>query len=86
MNLMGLMCTKSRDSKRYVLVVIDDFSRYSFVSFLREKLETIDHLKSLLTKIQLQINHPIIRIRSDRRKEFENVIFNLFCKSKMIKQ
>ena len=37
MDLMGPMHTKSRGGKRYVLVVVDDFSRYSFVSFLREK-------------------------------------------------
>ena len=37
MDLIGPMRTKSRGGKRYVLVVVNDFSRYSFVSFLREK-------------------------------------------------
>ena len=37
MDLMGLKCTEStRSGKRYVLVVVDDFLRYSFMSFLRE--------------------------------------------------
>ena len=43
MDLMGPMHTKSRSGKRYVLVVVDDFSRYSFVSFLRKKYEVIEH-------------------------------------------
>ena len=52
MDIMGHLCTKCRGVKRYVLVVVDDFSRYSFVSFLKEKLETREHLKSLFTRIQ----------------------------------
>ena len=70
---MGPMRTKSRGGKRYVLVVVDDFSRYSFVSFLKEKLEAIEHLKSLFDRIQVEIGHPIVRIRSDRGREFDNV-------------
>ena len=73
MDLMGPMRTKSRGGKRYVLVVVDDFSRYSFVSFLKEKLEAIEHLKSLFDRIQVEIGHPIVRIRSDRGREFDNV-------------
>ena len=66
MDLRDPMPTQSRGGKRYVLVVVDDFSRYSFVSFLREKSEVIEHLKSLFNIIQGDIGHPIVRIRSDR--------------------
>ena len=52
MDLMGHLCTNSEGVKRYVLVVVDDFSRYFFVSFLKEKSETIEHLKSLFIRIQ----------------------------------
>ena len=65
-------------------MVVDDFSRYYFVSFLREKLETIEYLKSLFNKIQAKIGHPIIRIRSNRGKEFDNVDVDIFYKSKGI--
>ena len=41
MDLICPMRTKSRGGKRYVLVVVDDFSRYSFVSFIRGKSEAI---------------------------------------------
>ena len=66
MDLRDLMPTQSKGGKRYVLVVVDDFSRYSFMSFLREKSEVIEHLKSLFNIIQGDIGHPIVRIRSDR--------------------
>ena len=34
---MGPMHIESRSGKRFVLVVVDDFSRYFFVSFFKEK-------------------------------------------------
>ena len=66
MDLMGLMRIESIGGKRYALVVEDDFSRYSFVSILREKSEAIEHLKSLFNRIQVEIGRPSVRIRSDR--------------------
>ena len=85
MDLMGLMWTESRSGKRYVLVVVDNFSRYSFGSFLREKSKAIEHLKSLFNKEQVEISHQIIRIKSDRGSEFDNVDVDLFCELKGIK-
>ena len=58
---------------------------YSFVSFLREKSWEVEHLKSLFNRIQVEIIGPIVRIRSDRRREFDNVDVDLFCDSKRIK-
>ena len=55
MNLMDPMCTKNKGGKRYVLVVVDHILRYFFVSFLTEKFKTIDHLKSLFNRIQVEI-------------------------------
>lgn len=85
MDLMGSMCTESRGGKRYVLIVVDDFSKYSFVCFLREKSETIKHLKSLYIRIQVEIGYPIVRIMSDREREFDNVDVDIFYESKGIK-
>ena len=78
MDLMGRMRIKSRGGKIYVLVVVDDFSRY-FVIFLKEKSKAIEHLKSLFNRIQVEIGRPSVRIRSDRGREFDNVDVNVFC-------
>ena len=43
MDLIGPMWIESRGGKKYVLVNVDDFSRYFFVSFLREKSKVIEH-------------------------------------------
>ena len=55
------------------------------MSFLREKSKVIEHLKSLFNRIQVEIGHPIIRIRSDRGREFNNVDVDIFCESNGIK-
>ena len=83
---MGPMRTESRGGNRYVLVVVDDFSRYSFVSFLKEKLEAIEHLKSVFDRIQVEISHQIVRIKSDRGREFDSMDVDFFCELKGIKQ
>ena len=85
MDLMGPMRTESKGEKRYVLVEVDDFSRYSSVCFLRENNETLKHLKSLFKRIQIEQGHPIIRIQSDRGREFDNTEVDLLCESKGIK-
>lgn len=53
--------------------------------FLREKYDTIEHLKSLCTGIQVEIGHQIVRIGNDKGIKFDNVDVNLFCDSKGIK-
>lgn len=79
MDLMGSMCIESKYGKGYVLVVVDDFSRYSFVSFLREKSKTIKYLKSLhITRIQVKEGYPIVGIRSDKGREFDDVEIDHF--------
>ena len=52
MDLMGPMRIESKGGKRYVIMVVDDFSRY-FVHFLKEKSEAIVHLKFLFNRIQV---------------------------------
>ena len=85
MDLMSSMQLESRGGKGYVLVVVGDFSRYFFVSFLKEKSKAIKNLKSLFNRIQVEIGHLLVKIRSDKRREFDNIDVDLFSKSKEIK-
>ena len=66
-------------------MVVDDFSRYSIVSFLRDKFEVIEHLKSLFNRIKIEIGHQIVRIMSDRGREFDNIDVDLLCEVNGIK-
>ena len=61
------------------MVVVDDFSRYSWVEFLREKLEACEKMAKLYKRLQNEKGVPIIKIRSDHGKKFENAKFEAFC-------
>jgi len=51
-DLMGPMQVASIGGKRYVLVVDDDFSKFTSVNFIREKSDTFETLKELCTQLQ----------------------------------
>ena len=75
---MGPTRTESLGGKRYIMVIVDDFSRYTWVEFLREKLEACEKLEILCKKLQNDKGAPIVKMRSDRGKEFENARFESF--------
>ena len=85
MDLMGLMHVESIGGKRYVFVVVNDFSRFTWVNFIREKLDTFDVIKEPCTQLQREKDIAIVRIRSDHGIEFENVKFNEYCSGEGIK-
>ena len=84
-DLMGPARTESIGGKRYIMVVVDDFSRYSWVEFLRKKSEACDKMERLCKRLQNEKGVPIVKIRSDHGKEFENAKFEAFCNEHSIK-
>ena len=85
-DLMGPTRTESLGGKRYTMVVVDDFLRYSWVEFLREKSEACDKMERLCMRLQNEKGVPIVKIRSDHGKEFENTKFEAFCNEHGIKK
>jgi transposase InsO family protein len=64
----------------YVLVVVDDYSRYVWVLFLEEKGETFGFVRDLALRLRNERHGDVIRaIRSDNGSEFENSHFETFC-------
>ncbi|XP_045792093.1 uncharacterized protein LOC123886861 [Trifolium pratense] len=84
MDLMGPIQVESLGGKRYAYVVVDDFSRYTWINFSREKSETFDVFKDLCAQLQREKDNVVLRIRSDHGKEFENSKFSDFCASEGI--
>lgn len=88
MDLMGPMQTESIGRKKYVLVCVDDFSRFTWVDFLREKSDTFEAFKKLCKRLMKEkdtVIGKIVRIRSDHGTEFENSKFSSFCDEHGIK-
>ncbi|GMQ09628.1 hypothetical protein CsSME_00052926 [Camellia sinensis var. sinensis] len=82
MDLIGPTRTESIGGKRYIFLTIDDYTRFSWVNFLREKSDAFDAFKSLVLKIQNEHGvsiRRIIRIQTDYGREFENSSFLDFC-------
>ncbi|GJR10953.1 retrovirus-related pol polyprotein from transposon TNT 1-94 [Tanacetum coccineum] len=84
MDLCGQMRVASINGKRYILVIVDDYSRYTWTLFLRSKDETPEVLKDFLTMIQRNLQALVISVRTDRGTEFLNKTLNPFFKEEGI--
>ncbi|GJV36293.1 putative ribonuclease H-like domain-containing protein [Tanacetum coccineum] len=86
MDLFGPTSVRSLNHKTYCLVITDDFSRFSWVFFLRTKDETSGILKDFIRQIKNQLNQKVKTIRCDNGTEFKNMDFIEFYGSKGIKR
>ncbi|GKC10647.1 putative ribonuclease H-like domain-containing protein, partial [Tanacetum coccineum] len=85
MDLFRPTFVKSLMKKMYCLVVTDDYSRFSWVSFLATKDKTSEILKTFITGIENLIDLKVKVIRCDNGTEFKNKVMNQFCEIKGIK-
>nr|GEU75507.1 retrovirus-related Pol polyprotein from transposon TNT 1-94 [Tanacetum cinerariifolium] len=85
MDLCGPMRVASINGKKYILVIVDDYSRYTWTLFLRSKVETPEVLKEFLMMIQRNLQALVITVRTDRGTEFLNKTLNAFFKEQGIK-
>nr|GEY96692.1 retrovirus-related Pol polyprotein from transposon TNT 1-94 [Tanacetum cinerariifolium] len=72
MDLCGPMRIASINGKRYVLVIVDDYSRYTWVHFLRSKDEAPEVITKFLKRITILLQSPVIIISTDNGTEFKN--------------
>ena len=79
MDIFGPSRTTSLGGKSYPFVIVDDFSRYTWVLFLAHKNDVFHEFSKLCRKIQNEKGFTISCISSDHGREFENVEFQSFC-------
>ncbi|GKC75404.1 retrovirus-related pol polyprotein from transposon TNT 1-94 [Tanacetum coccineum] len=76
MDLCGPMRVQTINGKKYILVfflvIVDDYSRFTWVKFLRSKDETPEVVIKFLKQIQVGLNKTIRYIRTDNGTEFVN--------------
>ena len=84
MDSIGLVNVISISKKIYDLMIVDDYSNYTWVLFLHSKDEApqmvIDHVKL----IELDSKCPVRAIRSNNGTEFKNAVLNDFYADKGI--
>jgi transposase InsO family protein len=78
MDLFGPPTHESLGGKKYCLVIVDDYSRYTWVYFFKYKHETQQTVKDFTNEVQRQYGQDILMIRSDNGTEFKNYTLNDF--------
>jgi len=84
MDLFGPVNVLSIGRKSYCLVIVDDYSHYTWVYFLGHKNETADLIKRFVIWIENQTSTRVKAIRSDNGTEFKNITMDTFCAEKGI--
>jgi hypothetical protein len=86
MDTVGPSRVRSMGGKWYVLVIVDDYSRYSWVFFLESKHEVLEHFQSWALRLNNEHPNCLKAIRSDNGAEFKNASFDEFCLEHEIEQ
>ncbi|GJT14212.1 retrovirus-related pol polyprotein from transposon TNT 1-94 [Tanacetum coccineum] len=72
MDLCGPMRVGSINGKKYILVIVDDYSRYTWVYFLRTKDEAPDMIIDFINQVQRNLKAQILTIQNDNGTKFKN--------------
>nr|GFA41009.1 ribonuclease H-like domain-containing protein [Tanacetum cinerariifolium] len=70
MDLSGPMRVQTINGNEYILVIIDDHLRFTWVKFLRSKDENLEVVINILKQIQVSLNKTVRFIRIDDGTEF----------------
>ncbi|GKE82116.1 retrovirus-related pol polyprotein from transposon TNT 1-94 [Tanacetum coccineum] len=72
MDLCGPMRVTSVNGKKYILVIVNDYTRFTWVKCLRSKDEAPDFIIKFLKMIQVWLKVSVRRIKADNGTEFVN--------------
>ncbi|GKC79701.1 retrovirus-related pol polyprotein from transposon TNT 1-94 [Tanacetum coccineum] len=78
MDLCGPMRVASINGKRYILVIVDDYLRFTWVRFLRTKDEAPEAIINCIKNIQVRLNTTVRNVRTDNGTEFVNQTLHEF--------
>ncbi|GJZ24578.1 retrovirus-related pol polyprotein from transposon TNT 1-94, partial [Tanacetum coccineum] len=72
MDLCGPIRVASINGNKYIRVIVDDYSRYTWVYFLHSNDETPEIIKKFIAQAQLNYKAKVCKIRIDNGTEFKN--------------
>jgi hypothetical protein len=84
MDTIGPSRVRSMGGKWYVLVIVDDYSRYSWFFFLESKDEVFEHFWSLALRLNNEHLNYLKPIHSDNETEFKNTFLMSFTLSMVL--
>ncbi|GJW15297.1 retrovirus-related pol polyprotein from transposon TNT 1-94 [Tanacetum coccineum] len=86
MDLFGPVSLMFINHEKYTLVIVDEYSRYTWVHFLRKKSQAPEIFMSFMRMVENQNDVKVKQIRTDNRTEFRNQELESFCDKKGISQ
>ncbi|CAI7860702.1 unnamed protein product, partial [Closterium sp. NIES-54] len=92
MDVWGPARVRGQGHERYFLLVVDDYSRYTTVFPLRSKGDVTEVLIDWIRTARLQLSEsfgsdfPVLRLHSDRGREFSSASLGAFCRAQGIRQ
>ncbi|GJT58136.1 retrovirus-related pol polyprotein from transposon TNT 1-94 [Tanacetum coccineum] len=86
MDLFGPVTPRSINHEKYTLVIVDEYSTYTWVYFLKKKSQAPETIMSLIKRVENQNDIKVKQLRSNNGTEFINSILVNFCDEKWIYQ
>nr|GEU78046.1 retrovirus-related Pol polyprotein from transposon TNT 1-94 [Tanacetum cinerariifolium] len=71
MDLCGPMRVASINRKKYILVIVDDYSQFTWVYFLHSKDKTLEIIKKFIAQAQLNYKSKVCKIRTDNEPDLQ---------------
>ena len=84
MDLCGLIKPPTLGGKSYFLLIVDDFSRYMWISLVSLMAEALQGFKKFRMMAEAEIKRKLKCARSDRGGEFLSKEFILYCEENVI--
>ena len=84
MDLCGPMRIQSTGGNKYIFVLVDDYTRYTWTLFLRSKDQAYSAFFSLISLLENSLQARLRALRSDNGLEFKNSSFLDFCRERGI--
>jgi transposase InsO family protein len=85
MDLFGPVAYLSIRGSKYDLLIVDDFSHFTWVFFLQDKSETQGTLKRFLRRAQNEFELKVKKMRSDNGSMFKNLKVEEYLEEEGIK-
>jgi hypothetical protein len=86
MDLCGPSRQEGTEKGKYFMLIIDDYSRITWVAFLKEKTEAFEKFKKFKALTENQTNKRLKAVRSNSGGEFISSYFKEFCDKHGIKR
>ncbi|GJX61361.1 retrovirus-related pol polyprotein from transposon TNT 1-94 [Tanacetum coccineum] len=86
MDLFGPVTPRSINHEKYTLVIVDEYSRYTWVYFLKKKSQAPETIMSFIKRVKNHHDIKVKQLRTDNGTEFINSILVNFYDEKGISQ